>query len=112
MTSAHTESRARPPDTDRKAVLFCPDCGHRSLVNGDWIVEDDTDEQVRDVVCPDCSEHLTSRPLSPADPGGRAPTDSGGSDPATVTALADVWLSTVAFWLRVPPRVDSTNPSC
>jgi predicted RNA-binding Zn-ribbon protein involved in translation (DUF1610 family) len=46
-----------PPD--RKAVLFCPVCDHRSLVEGDWIVRERTTSI--EYRCPDCNELITER---------------------------------------------------
>lgn len=47
----------------RKAVLFCPDCGHESPVDGDWVALDDPSSGTRTLCCPECSRRLTDRPL-------------------------------------------------
>ena len=55
--------RATAPQPERetpsKALLFCPECGHRSRYDGDWNV-------VRSAhgsryLCPDCRTEITSR---------------------------------------------------
>ncbi|MHB9286623.1 hypothetical protein ACKVMT_06240 [Halobacteriales archaeon Cl-PHB] len=42
-----------------KAVLSCPECGHESPVDGDWVHRNHHDG-VR-VCCPSCDAHLTTR---------------------------------------------------
>ena len=58
-----TPSHSRPDcgnDTARKAVLYCPDCGHASPIEGDWRVElDDGNVVYR---CPECGNAVTIRP--------------------------------------------------
>lgn len=47
----------------RKAVLYCPACGHDSPVGGDWRVErDDSDPEQVVYRCPDCGAAITNRP--------------------------------------------------
>lgn len=55
-TTGDPSERDVPP----KATLFCPDCGHRSHVDGDWNVV----ETARTVhrVCPDCRTVIATRP--------------------------------------------------
>jgi predicted RNA-binding Zn-ribbon protein involved in translation (DUF1610 family) len=42
-----------------KATLYCPECGHESRINGDWVIhvhaESVTDE------CPNCDAVIDSR---------------------------------------------------
>ena len=41
-----------PPDERRKAVLFCPDCGHEIDLRDDWESDEHGDhEQLRCPVC-------------------------------------------------------------
>ncbi|WIV67603.1 hypothetical protein [Natrialbaceae archaeon AArc-T1-2] len=56
MTS-YVDHHDRPPD--RKATLFCQQCGHSSAPSGDWIVRDVVDGYVYD--CPDCGHEITHR---------------------------------------------------
>lgn len=59
-----TDSGAR---RTRKAVLSCPDCGHESPPDGDWVVaEERRDGRRHDVYrCPDCDATVTDRPRFP-----------------------------------------------
>ena len=60
-----TPSDIRPPDSGapRKAVLYCPVCGHDSPVDGDWRVErDESDSERVDYRCPRCEFAVTNRP--------------------------------------------------
>ncbi|MDS0222505.1 hypothetical protein NDI54_14265 [Haloarcula sp. S1AR25-5A] len=62
-----TDSRTKR-DVPPKATLFCPDCGHQSRYDGDWIVvETHRGTHYR---CPDCHTELTSRARHAA---GRSP---------------------------------------
>ncbi|TSD09997.1 hypothetical protein DP107_13495 [Haloglomus irregulare] len=47
-----------------KATLFCPECPHRSHVDGDWVRVEQTDGTR--LVCPDCWATVAVRP--PAEP--------------------------------------------
>ncbi|MFB6107270.1 MAG: hypothetical protein ABEJ82_00310 [Haloplanus sp.] len=51
-----------PPD--RKAVLFCPECGHESALDGDWRLRTTADR--RRVRCPDCGTVVDDRPTGRA----------------------------------------------
>lgn len=51
-----------PPD--RKAVLFCPSCGHESAIEGDWIVHAGIDQH--SLECPNCEYIVTERSQSDA----------------------------------------------
>jgi hypothetical protein len=54
-----TDSRTEY-DTPPKATLFCPDCGHQSRYDGDWmVVECRGGTHYR---CPDCHAQITTRP--------------------------------------------------
>ncbi|GCF12674.1 hypothetical protein Harman_06090 [Haloarcula mannanilytica] len=62
-TDAGTERNVPP-----KATLFCPDCGHQSRYDGDWItVQNRRGTHYR---CPDCHTEITTR-MSHTD--GRSP---------------------------------------
>lgn len=56
---AQSTNTARPPDSRRKDVLFCPDCGHESPLGGDWLVDDTRDG--RQLCCPECHHILVER---------------------------------------------------
>ncbi|WP_254841234.1 hypothetical protein [Natronomonas marina] len=58
MADRKTHPTAR---TDRKAVLFCPACGHDAPVDGGWSVAR-TDGDRTDVECPECGELVVSQP--------------------------------------------------
>ncbi|MFC5972848.1 hypothetical protein ACFPYI_16035 [Halomarina salina] len=65
MSKADLQRPARERTTRRKAVLFCPTCGHESHARrGDWLVEHrPTDEgDVVAVSCPTCETTLTVEP--------------------------------------------------
>ena len=47
--------------TDRKAVLFCPACGHEAPYDGAWSVDRVAGDRT-DVECPDCGELVVSQP--------------------------------------------------
>lgn len=52
-----------PPDLTsppRKAILFCPACGHESHPRGDWVVNV-SDDRYR-YGCPDCGEVVIAQP--------------------------------------------------
>jgi predicted RNA-binding Zn-ribbon protein involved in translation (DUF1610 family) len=56
-----------PPDVRAervpKALLFCPDCGHESPVDGDWVLWTRTNGGDRTVyACPVCGTVIQSRP--------------------------------------------------
>jgi predicted RNA-binding Zn-ribbon protein involved in translation (DUF1610 family) len=59
----------------RKATLFCPDCGHRDPVDGDWVVRHRPDAvPARELfVCPDCGALVQNRPRYGAAESSRAP---------------------------------------
>jgi len=44
-----------------KTVLFCPDCGHESGVDGDWIVDEKPARTV--LICPTCASTITTHRL-------------------------------------------------
>lgn len=58
MTCSVPDPSERPPN--RKAVLFCPDCAHESLVDGDWLVRRERGAVV--YRCPVCRTAITTRP--------------------------------------------------
>lgn len=86
------------PETDspprRKAVLFCPDCGHENPVDGDWRRR--RSSRSVDYVCPDCRATVTSRPAEAPSAG------------ALVESASDLVVATVrstrhqlATWMRM-----------
>lgn len=66
MTADDGTGRDVPP----KATLFCPECGHRSRVDGDW----NAVETVRalHLVCPDCRTEVATRPSDAGSPRSRS----------------------------------------
>ncbi|WP_336338155.1 hypothetical protein [Haloarcula brevis] len=63
-----TDTRAGR-DVPPKATLFCPDCGHRSRYDGDWVVvERRNGTHYR---CPDCHEQITTRTSRAGGPSSR-----------------------------------------
>lgn len=43
----------------RKGTLFCDQCGHESLVEGDWTVSETGDRTI--LSCPECGNVIESR---------------------------------------------------
>jgi predicted RNA-binding Zn-ribbon protein involved in translation (DUF1610 family) len=68
MTRANALGRAETlagestETTRRKSLLVCPNCGHESPTEGDWIVT--LHETTVDLSCPDCRRRLTTRWLT------------------------------------------------
>ena len=75
------ESRASARPADRKAVLFCPACGHEAPLDGDWSIDasDGVESDRTDVTCPACGDVVVSQPQFAAVDGGRS---AGLVDPA------------------------------
>ncbi|WP_436935920.1 hypothetical protein [Halovenus marina] len=68
MTTNTPSTEHLPPD---KTTLYCPNCGHASRIDGDWLV--DVRANQVDYECPDCGTTVSSRPDSAAvatQPGG------------------------------------------
>jgi predicted RNA-binding Zn-ribbon protein involved in translation (DUF1610 family) len=42
-----------------KATLYCPDCGHESHINGDWVIDVLADSTTYE--CPECGTEIDSR---------------------------------------------------
>lgn len=59
MHSPHTDEHRQ------KATLFCPECGHASPPDGDWIGTTDESHDSEDYICPDCG-FMISRGSRPA----------------------------------------------
>lgn len=73
MPDGPLRSSMRPPATDdrpstRKTLLFCPDCEHRSHVDGDWCVAETL--AGTEYECPDCGTVIQVRPSLDADHDG------------------------------------------
>jgi DNA-directed RNA polymerase subunit RPC12/RpoP len=88
----------------RKAVLFCPDCGHESLVNGDWRVQRrDADQDGTEIVyqCTECDGEIVTLPEGGFEDPGRSRRSAFG--PTGVGVWSHVWLSyarLVSEWLQ------------
>ncbi|MFC7028209.1 hypothetical protein ACFQJ5_12515 [Halomicroarcula sp. GCM10025324] len=65
-----------------KATLFCPDCGHRSRYDGDWLVVERTG--TRALHCPECHTTVIAR--------------STGESPVSPTTLWDRWTENLRTW--------------
>lgn len=91
----------------RKAMLFCPDCGHESPVDGDWDHRTRTAPAVEEVRCPTCRTRICERPLPDSSERGvksilrRADRHTPGDTLVTLTRL---WSQTVTSWLNWPSR--------
>ena len=79
--------------TQRKATLFCWDCGHSSLVDGDWQLQPRW--QSLAYVCPDCGTTLTTRPRSTEPVPATAMTESLVAWQRTLRASAAVWQASI-----------------
>lgn len=42
-----------------KATLYCPECSHESLINGDWIIHVHSESLTYE--CPDCETTIDTR---------------------------------------------------
>jgi len=108
-------SSARAPR--RKSVLFCPDCGHESRVDGDWQVQTRDDRHVYG--CPACDAVVSERPATAQSPVSSSSRDppAGGSLLARSFRLAVVWAAwpyTPAEWAHgyavgTPSRTDTAS---
>jgi hypothetical protein len=100
MSPSPTQARSAGDAGGRKAVLFCPDCGHASPVDGDWNVRTAGDH--RHTHCPECrcvvdDRRVTDEPAAPAlEPA-----------PAPVKWCVDTWSRYWSAWttlLADPPN--------
>jgi len=66
MSSTHVSSPSAADTSDRKATLFCQDCGHASAVDGDWTVR--TVGERRRLRCPECRSVVDERRVSEPTP--------------------------------------------
>jgi predicted RNA-binding Zn-ribbon protein involved in translation (DUF1610 family) len=57
VTTEMTPSTEREPA--EKATLFCPECGHESRINGDWVIHVLVDSTTYE--CPDCATTINSQ---------------------------------------------------
>ena len=55
------ESHPTAVETDRKAVLFCPACGHEGPYDGAWSINRVAGNRA-DVECLNCGETVVSQP--------------------------------------------------
>ncbi|RZV08707.1 hypothetical protein BDK88_2781 [Natrinema hispanicum] len=65
MTTPPTHDDSPPPLETQKTVLFCPDCGHRSPITGDWDVTTTGGERL--LVCTDCGSVIDRRSVRRSD---------------------------------------------
>ncbi len=56
MTPSTSSSDRQPPD---KMTLYCPDCGHESRIDGDWLVHVLADSLIYE--CTTCGAVIDSR---------------------------------------------------
>jgi len=85
MSPSPTQVRSTGDDGGRKAVLFCPDCGHASPVDGDWTVRAVGDH--RRTRCPECRCVVDDRR-----------TADGPTAPAPVKWCVDTWSRYWSAW--------------
>ncbi|WP_254764273.1 hypothetical protein [Natrinema marinum] len=57
---------SQPPPERRKAVLFCPECGHEARLTDDWNTT--TERGDRLLVCPICETVVDRRSETKCDP--------------------------------------------
>ena len=74
-------------DVPTKTTLFCPDCTHRSRVDGDWHVVETT-RTVR-YRCPDCDTEIAVRPTSTSWTGQHAP-----------AMFWQPWMNSIYVWAK------------
>jgi DNA-directed RNA polymerase subunit RPC12/RpoP len=58
-----TCSAATAADGVPKSMLFCPDCGHQSRYDGDWVRVETAG--TLHYCCPTCGTEITARPTEP-----------------------------------------------
>jgi predicted RNA-binding Zn-ribbon protein involved in translation (DUF1610 family) len=56
MTQVTSTPEPQPPD---KATLYCPECGHESRINGDWLIHVLANSLTYE--CPRCGAVIDSR---------------------------------------------------
>jgi len=93
MSSTRVSSPSAADASDRKATLFCVDCGHASPVDGDWTVR--TVGERQRLRCPECRSVVDER---------RAP-EPTPEEPLRryVDAVGDYWSAWTALFR---PRAD------
>lgn len=91
----------------RKSTLFCQDCGHESPVDGDWVVQTQSDHRL--YVCPECQHVLTTRSQN----------DGSVAPVAEFTgALVRFWFIPAIYWrtrddsCSIDPDVGSGSACC
>ena len=56
MKPSTSTTERQPPD---KATLYCPECGHGSRINGDWLIHVHAESLVYE--CPTCGAVVDTR---------------------------------------------------
>jgi len=90
-----------PRTAGRKAVYVCPDCGHESPVDGDWLVAERevAGDHMEVYGCPVCGGHVLSQPrfddahgswLQDLSPVASGPYTVGDSVTAATRSLGDI----------------------
>ena len=74
-----------------KSTLFCPECGHRSRYDGDWLRIEERGG-VR-YLCPDCHTEITVRSTERAETAGPASLWRTWAD--SLQAWQHAWLHTL-----------------
>jgi len=80
----------------RKSVLHCGNCGHDSLVDGDWVLHERRGSRSVWYQCPDCGHAVSVRPIESLD-SSRFPSPLSPTTPrkAFDVSIAD---SNSALW--------------
>lgn len=56
MTPSTSSAERQQPE---KTTLYCPECGHESRINGDWVIHVLADSLIYE--CPNCGAVIDSR---------------------------------------------------
>jgi hypothetical protein len=83
-----TDGPAPDGAPDRKATLFCPDCGYEGLLDGRWDVR--TTGARRRIRCPECRRVIDDRRVGDPRPARTGPTAAVPA-PTPVRWCLDAW---------------------
>lgn len=89
---SHSSLPLAPPR--RKAVLFCPECGHQSPPDGDWGYRRTAAETV--YTCPECRTEVVRQPIENDGPLPSVFTTTS----RLLNAMWDDYRHQIATWMR------------